>query len=379
MRPGRSLRRLGWLLVTVLLVVVAVGAGWWAGRATLTPATEYAAEGDAVVTTTVIEGSVGRSLTVGVTLRQPVEVVATNTLAGMVTEVRVAGEVSSGEVIYVVAGVPVRAVAGQTPFYRDLARGVSGSDVEQLQETLVELGHLSSEPNGIFGVGTYEAVRAWQSELGIERTGVVALGEVLAVSQLPASLRLGDGIRPGVPVSGGEEAILASSGSQEFTLVLSADQAATITTEVALRVFFEDLTWEARAAGSRVDENGHVVLDLVAPDGGPACGQDCDRLPADEQLSLRAEAIVTPEITGPVVPVTAVRTGVDAQAYVQTADGIRREVRVLGSGQGLAVVEGVDLGEQVVISGADPAGADATDTVTPTPGGQDPGPEPDED
>lgn len=372
--PGRGRRRVGWLLITVVLVAMAAGAGWWAARATLTPVTENTAVVDEIVTVTVIEGTVGRSLTVGVTLRQPVEVVATNTLAGMVTEVGAAGEVSTGEVIYVVAGVPVRVVAGQVPFYRDLARGMRGSDVEQLQAALVELGHLSSEPDGIFGAATYEAVRAWQGELGIERTGAAALGEVLAVPQLPASMRLGDGIRPGVLVSGGEEAILASSGSQEFTLVLSADQAATITTEVPLRVSFEDLTWEAHAMGSRVDESGNTVLDLVAPDGGLVCGQDCDRLPADEQLSLRAEAIVTPEVTGPVVPVTAVRTGIDAQAYVVLAEGTRREVRVLGSGQGVAAVEGLEIGEQVVISGAEPVDAGSSE-----PRQQDPIPEPDGD
>lgn len=369
--PGR----VGWSLITVVLVAMAAGAGWWAARATLTPVAENTAVADEIVTGTVVEGTVGRSLTVGVTLRQPVEVVATNTLAGMVTEVGAAVEVSTGEVIYAVAGVPVRVVQGQMPFYRDLARDARGSDVEQLQAALVELGHLSSEPDGIFGSATREAVRAWQDELGLERTGTVSLGEVLAVPQLPASVRLGDGIRAGVPVSGGEEAILASSGSQEFTLVLSADQAATITTEVPIRVSFEDLTWEARTMSSRVDENGNTVLDLVAPDGGPVCGQDCDRLPADEQLSLRAEAIVTPEVTGPVVPVTAVRTGTDAQAYVQMADGTHREVRVLGSGQGVAAVEGLEIGEQVVISGTEPV-----DSGSSEPQEQDDStPEPDED
>jgi peptidoglycan hydrolase-like protein with peptidoglycan-binding domain len=360
LEPGKTdkprvmgvLRRRVSLLINVGLVLVALGAGWWAGRVTLTGSNEGGVEAPQQVVVEVTQGSVGRTLGVGVTVRQPVEVVATNTLYGMVTFARAAGEVNNGDVVFQVAGAPVRVVAGTVPFYRGLSSGARGADVAQLNEALVALGYLASGNNGdYFGTATYNAVRAWQQALGVERTGAVPLGEVLAVPQLPTVIRLGEAIRTGQLVSGGEAAVLASSGAQEFALVLSSDQSNTITNDVALRVFFEDLVWEARSVGSRMDASGYTARILAAVDGGAVCGADCARLPADEQLSLRAEAIVIPEVSGATLPVGAVRTAADGGTYVRLADGTERDIKVLGSGQGIAVVSGLEVGEQVIVYG----------------------------
>ena len=347
----RSLHRVAWVLTTVVLVVATAAGTWWAARMTIVPGSAPTDPSSAAVTATVVEGSVGRSVPVSVTLRQPVDVVATNTLAGMVTSVAAGGEVTVGNVVYAVGGVPVRVVKGSVPFYRDLDDGMKGPDVAQLEEALVSLGYLSDKPDDYYGAATVTAVRAWQVALGVEPTGSVTWGEVLAVPSLPAKTRLGDAIRLGTLVSGGEPALLMASGTREFTLVLSADQAAVVTTDVPIRVTYQGLTWDARITGSRSDEMGHTVLDLIGADGGPVCGSDCDRLPADEQLSLRGQAIVVPEVSGPVVPVTAVRTAVDGRVYVVMADGTERTITVRGSAQGLAVVDGLALGDRVVVSG----------------------------
>lgn len=338
----------------MLCVVLAAsaGVGWWAGRTTLlTVGQSVAGTGPAPVTSTVVEGTVGRTLSVGVTLRQSAVVVATNSLAGIVTEVTPAAEVTVGAVLYAVAGTPVRAVTGDTPFYRPLARGTNGPDVEQLQRALAELGYLSSTPDGDFGPATEAAVRAWQSDLGVPRTGAVPLGEVLAIPGLPASIRLGDKIRTGLSISGGEEAVLASTGDQEFVILPAESQVAALTRDVLVRVSFEGRTWDSHVAGSTVDENDQLVLDLRGPDGGPVCGADCGSLPPDERVSLRGEAVVVPEVSGPTVPASAVRTDTDGTTYVRLAEGVRRDVVVRGSGQGLVVVEGLVVGEVVILSG----------------------------
>ena len=64
-----------------------------------------------------------------VTVSQPFSLVATNSLTGIVTAVGPGGEVDVGEQLYAVAGHGAYAVAGSTPFYRDLALKDSGQDV----------------------------------------------------------------------------------------------------------------------------------------------------------------------------------------------------------------------------------------------------------
>jgi peptidoglycan hydrolase-like protein with peptidoglycan-binding domain len=351
----------------VVLVTVAVALGWWAGTTTLTPAATGEDASADPVTAEVVEATVGRSLTVGVTLRQPVEPVATNTLTGMVTDVSPEGERQVGDTVFSVAGTPVRVVAGEEPFYRDLARGARGGDVRQLQEALATLGHLDSAPDGVFGSATVQAVRAWQEHLGVERTGTVRLGEVLAVPALPSMLRVGDQIRRGVLVGGGEAAVLARTGEQDFALVLSSDQAATITSDVPIRVAYEDLVWDATVVEAAVDERGDTVMRLANADGGPVCQDDCGRLPPDEQVSLRAQAVVVPEVTGPAVPVAAVRTSTGGGAYVVTVDGSRRDVEVRGSGQGLAVLQGVEVGDTVAVTSSEPGDPASAGQASTTP------------
>ena len=58
---------------------------------------------------------------------------------------------------------------------------------------------------------------------------------------------------------------------------------------------------------------------------------------------------MVPDVTGPAVPVAAVRTDDGGAAYVALPDGGRAPVRVLASGDGLAVVEGLAVGDEFVV------------------------------
>src|SRR5690606_20584461 len=334
---GRS-RRVVTLFVTVLAVVAAVAAGWWAARATLEPQGVEGAGSDStvgVVWAEATEGSVGRSLPLSTTLRQPSAVVAVNGLSGVVTRVS-PGQVEVGDVVYAVAGVPVRAVEGGVPFYRDLTRGTRGTDVEQLQSALVELGYLDGEPDGVFGRATEAAVEEWQEDLGIPETGTVRLGELVAVGSLPTVVQLGESIATGRMVGGGEEAVLAPTGEREFVLVVTADQARLIPAEATVEATWQELTWTGVIAGSVQDEFGNTEFGLTAPDGGPVCGEECESLPGDAQVTLRSEVVVVPRVEGVTVPAAAVRTRADGTAYVTTDDG-EIDVQVRASGGGVAV------------------------------------------
>lgn len=313
------------------------------------------------VTAEVVSASVGRSMTLGVTVRQPLETVAVNHLDGVVTAVG-GGEISAGDVIYEVADTPVAAVQGERPFYRDLVQGDSGEDVAQLQQALVDLGHMNGDPDARFGAGTAAAVRAWQEELGLPRSGTIPLGQLVALPSLPAAVSVHEEIVPGSRLGGGEPAVRAPSGQQAFVLTLAANQQSLVPVGASVMIPYQDTEWEAVVASSAVDtEFGQLEMELTAPDGGAVCGQDCTLLPADETFSILSTVIAVPPVEGPGVPAAAVHSRVDASTYVVLADGTERDVTVLGTGQGLAIVEGVSEGQHVQLSAAIPPESSSVD------------------
>lgn len=366
--PGRDRH---WLRGLLLLALVAAGVavGWWAARATLVPAPSPA--GGSQVTTVTAEvapAAVGRTIPLSVTVRQPVEVAAVNLLPGVVTRVeRLAEPVDAGDVLYAVAGVPVRAVAGQVPFYRDLAHGAEGADVTQLQQALAALGYFSGSPDGRYQVSTAAAVRKWQEDLAMPVTGTVALGELVALPSLPAAVMLGEQIRSGALLSGGEDGVRTASGRQDFELVVSEDQNRLIPADAVVRVTWGDQTWDAAIADIRIDGTGNSILTLQAPDGGPVCREACSSLPNDPQLTLRSEVVVVPEVAGLGVPAAAVRTRDDGTTYVLRADGSEQNVHVRAAGRGVVILDGLQAGNRVQVLSADPS----TSTTPPgeTPGG----------
>lgn len=345
-------RRLGVLLV----VAVALGVGWWAGRVALTGSTATRDAPAPAVTAEVVEATVGQSLSLSVTLTQPVSPIAANLLPGVVTRVRQADSFESGDVVYAVDDVPVRVVTGAQPFYRDLSRGASGPDVLSLNTALVALGYSTGPPSEEFTATTEGGVADWQRALSVAPTGRVLRGELIAVPALPAALRLGEGIRLGAVVNGGEDAVLGRTGEQRFALVVSPDQARLIPSDAAVRVRYSEKVWDAVITATAVNAENNTEMSLAAPGGGPVCGEDCASLPGDEQLTLPSDVIIVPEVTGPAVPAAAVRTDTDGSTYVRLEDGSRAMVSVVASGQGVVIVDGLRSGATVLVSG-EPAAA----------------------
>ncbi len=109
-----------------------------------------------------------------------------NRLAGTYTWLPSAGTViARGGTLYRLDEKPVVLMYGAVPAYRALKRGLSGSDVEQLNTNLTALGF---DPYGAitatrsFDAGTEAAVRRWQSADGLPVTGAVPLGRVVFAS-----------------------------------------------------------------------------------------------------------------------------------------------------------------------------------------------------
>jgi hypothetical protein len=84
---------------------------------------------------------------------------------------------------------PVVALYGSVPLYRTLSEGAKGADVRQLERSLAALGYTGFTVDGTYTAATAEAVRAWQTKLGLPATGTVELGQVVFT---PGAVRIAE-------------------------------------------------------------------------------------------------------------------------------------------------------------------------------------------
>lgn len=137
--------------------------------------------------------------------------------------------IRQGQVLYRVDGKPVILLYGSTPAYRPLAQGASasdvkGRDVQQLNRDLVALGYaeasvLNPESNE-FNWATKNAVSNLQADLGVPRTGTLALGDYVF---LPTAVRVTDvSAMLGAPAGGA--VLKATSTTRQVTVNLDAAQ-----------------------------------------------------------------------------------------------------------------------------------------------------------
>jgi peptidoglycan hydrolase-like protein with peptidoglycan-binding domain len=104
-----------------------------------------------------------------------------------------------------------------------MSSGVEGRDVRQLQRNLLALGFDDGgdlEVTGEFDSDTAEAVRDWQEDLGVERTGVVELGDV---AFFPTARRMGSHeLETGQGVAAASQVASTTTPERVVTLDLEA-------------------------------------------------------------------------------------------------------------------------------------------------------------
>ena len=121
----------------------------------------------------------------------------------------------SGQILHVIDDRPVMVLHTAMPLWRDLAAGMRGDDVSDLQAELNRLGH-QIPVNGIFGPATEEALRqVWDNAGGPDNQRTLPIGQVIWLDQpqlVPSHclLEVGQLVRVGqdaVIVGGGLESV----------------------------------------------------------------------------------------------------------------------------------------------------------------------------
>lgn len=364
---GRVASRIGRVLLAGVTVASVFVGGWLSGRAVLSPPEDPLAGETTPVTYTVQESTIGRSLTfaaVGEWRAQPAGV---NAAAGTVTSVEVdPGRPSRpGDVLLTVDLRPVVAAEGPVPMFRDLRSGDSGADVEQLEQLLDTLGLLSGVPDGDYDGATAGAVAAWQRSLGVPPDGRVRAGDLVFLPSLPARVALAPEVTRGTRLAGGEQIVNVLPTAPRFAIPLSPDQRSLVPRGAEVIVSHPGGQW--RATVDRIAEPPgatEVDLVLVGLDGGPVCGEGCaEHVPVGERTTFSAEVILTPQTTGPTVPVAAIRTDPSNAPYVLTPQGSRLDVEVVASANGLAIVDGIDVGAVVELPFGQPPDGEEQDAA----------------
>jgi hypothetical protein len=143
--------------------------------------------------------------------------------------------IRQGQQVYQVSGTPVVLLYGNVPAYRDLAEGMTGADVTELNTDLVTLGYASSAALGpgsgwdYFSGETAYALELLQAHLGLSVTGTLPLGQAVLLPGAIQVTGLGTGVVPGAPATSGAVVLTASS----LTPVVTMDLDASMQTQVA--------------------------------------------------------------------------------------------------------------------------------------------------
>jgi peptidoglycan hydrolase-like protein with peptidoglycan-binding domain len=134
----------------------------------------------------------------------------------------VGATIRRGHRVYGADGHDVPLFYGATPLWRVLRSGVSsGADVRELERNLKALGYGDGMTvDSHFTAATAAAIRAWQDDLGVARTGAVAPGDVVVQ---PGAIRVKkvDAVLAARP---GGRILTATGAEREITVNLPVTQ-----------------------------------------------------------------------------------------------------------------------------------------------------------
>jgi peptidoglycan hydrolase-like protein with peptidoglycan-binding domain len=137
--------------------------------------------------------------------------------------------VTRGAALYSINLRPISLFYGSIPAFRPVQLGVSGPDVQQMEDNLIALGFAnpsSLRADGHFSGADLEAVRRWQAALHVSQTGKVAIGDLIFQ---PGPVRVaGWHVSPGSAAQAGQPVMDVTGATRLVTVSLDT----TLTYEV---------------------------------------------------------------------------------------------------------------------------------------------------
>ncbi len=360
--PATTPRRRRWPTVVAMIAAVAVASlaaalvlGGWFDR---TDATDSPARATSLATVELRDVSSTQQVSGTLGYASDIEVVGH--LTGIVTSSPSAGDVlSQGDVLYRVNDQPVVLLDGSTPAWRDFTWGATGADVKQLNAALVELGYangLDLDPESdTVTWATRQAVKQLQEALGVTKTGILTLGQIVF---LPGPLRVTEVVTgTGSQAGPGQPVLAASSTTPQVSVQLKTGLRDIVTVGDPVVVTLPDLTTTTgtvQSVGTVASkaEDGTATIPVTIALDDPHAAADLDQAPVSVWITTRTveDALV--------VPVTALLATADGYAVeVEDGDGtthlVTVELGLFDSGGGVVQVTGTGLeaGQRVVVPG----------------------------
>lgn len=350
-RRPRARRLLSWLLTAVILVGMGFAVGWASHQVFGVPAAD-SLDAPAFTYVEVSEATVGSEQLLTAAGSWQTTPIALNQATGTITSVDITSgdEVTAGTVLYTVDLNPVIVAQGAIPSFGPIQRGDRGPQVEQLQQFLIDAGHLTGSADGRYGSATEAAVRAWQRGTNRTVTGSVAHGEIIWIERLPTRITLDPEIfGVGRTINAGEGELQSLADSPAITITLNEQQALSVTPGQEVTISGpEDVQWIGQVGPLTSNaDTGALEAEVSAPDGTAVCADQCELINTSGITGLMAQVVEIPEQTGLAVPTSAIRTSPAGTTYVTTQDGDQVPVTVVQSARGITLVEGIDSGASV--------------------------------
>jgi peptidoglycan hydrolase-like protein with peptidoglycan-binding domain len=194
-------RRRTVFLVAVAGVATAAAAGWAVGVFDRGPAAVPADSAGTTATARVVRGDLVETKSVDGRLGYGPATALAARNQGTVTALAAEGAtVGAGQTLYAVDDKPVTLLLGVVPMYRELRTGDTGQDVRQLEQNLKALGYRGFTVDDRYTSDTAAAVKRWQRDRGLERTGHVGPAQIVFAAE---PLRVaGHGVAVGAPAGG---------------------------------------------------------------------------------------------------------------------------------------------------------------------------------
>jgi peptidoglycan hydrolase-like protein with peptidoglycan-binding domain len=325
-------------------VSMASGSGSPAASAsTAKTATATVDRGD-LVATTAVDGTLGYAGSRTVAAR------AAGTLTWLAGEGAV---VRPGHRLYAVDGNPTVLMKGRVPAYRTLQAGDEGADVRQLERGLQKLGYDGFTVDDSYTSSTAAAVKEWQDDLGVAKTGVVQLGAVVFA---PGAVRVGShALSVGAVVAPGAAITTVSATRRVVSVDLPVSDATYVKRGGHVTVTLPD----GDTVNGHVSSVGRVAQSSTDDQGGGESTIDVEVALSSKRISALDEAPVSVDIETArannvlSVPVDALLALAEGGYGVEVAHGATTSVVTVDPGlfaNGRVEVTGsINVGDRVVV------------------------------